>query len=192
MARERGVLSVQQYKDMAREHTFQMNQLIQTHNQQQREAHRQHLGHFVHEALGQMGAQELIEEWEELNLRQAAVQARFARLMGEKNVSITTFLAGYRTNFLDDVYIHSSRVPPAFYEALESVLARHGVKPSEATQVPKIDEQALLAKLRQSQSPDEVKMTILQSQMAVIKSLGIELPRLPKTNNSEGSVDGTV
>jgi hypothetical protein len=191
MARERAVLTVQQYKEMAREHCTQMNQLIQTQNQKIKDTHRQHLGHFVYEALGQMGAQELIVEYEATMRRQTEIQSRFARLMG-KNITVGTFLTSNRENMLDQVFRHDSRLGENLYRELEVVLARHGVNPSEATQIPLVQEKDVLDKLRECRTTDEVKLVIMQSQMRVIQSLGIELPPKKPVQTHEGSTDGTV
>lgn len=193
MSRERSILTIQQYKEMAREHCTQMNQLIQTQNEKAKAEHRRHLDHYVYEALGQLGAQELILEWEETVRHQTEIQSRFARIMG-KEASIHTYLSANRERMLDQVFQHNSRqLGDSLFQELKSVFARHGINPNEATQIPLLNEHDLLPRLRECKSTDEIKLVIMQSQMKVLQSLGIEFPKFkPSTTAHEGSTDGAV
>lgn len=181
MARERTVLTQNQFRALAMEHSAKMNKLIDDQNQKNKLQQQSRLKRFVHEALGQMGAEELIEEWLEARQRVQDLEAQFSRLMGKKT-SMQLFDPANQPNLLEAVHQRRVDIPPEFYRQLDNVLARHGIQPGETTEIPRVEHDRLFEQLRNCKTENEVMLHILNSQAEVIQMLGLDKPSQRKGN----------
>jgi hypothetical protein len=196
MARTKPAYNLTDLRQIANKQVQALNQIRSQINQQIAQGASERMGKVVHEALGALGVGQMVQEHAALKRRLLELESEFARVMGT-NERIEAYAENNRSALVNRI-VMGNTMPALFTEELEFVARQRGLQMNSIRQLPVVDIDPLMERLRTLQTVDEVthELALHQAEELIKMGLGDNIklppPTIPPEFPAEGSMNGSA